>query len=69
MLRWNCGMQGVSNRIRRLEGILGLTEKEYRLDLTVILEDDVTDDYISERQKVEPHKRFRRFSDFVDELV
>lgn len=69
MLHWNRGMQGISKRIRRLERILGLTEKIYRFDLTVILEDDATDDYISERQKAEPHKRFRRFSDFVDELV
>ena len=68
MLHWNHAMQGISNRIRRLERVLGLTEKEYRFDLTVILEDDVTDDYILARQKVEPHKRFRRFSDFVDEL-
>ena len=61
-------MQGISNRIRRLERVRRFTENEYRFDLTVILEDDVTDDYIKDRQKVEPHKRFRRFSDFVDEL-
>jgi hypothetical protein len=62
-------MSSIRARVSRLERIQPPPAKEYRFDLTIILDDDATDDYIQERQKAEPYKRFIRFSDFVDECI
>jgi hypothetical protein len=62
-------MSSIRARVSRLERIQPPPAKEYRFDLIIIVDDDKSDDYIQERQKAEPYKRFVRFSDFVDELV
>lgn len=62
-------MQGIKTRLLRLERIQKPPGKGYQFNLIIIVDDDATDDYIQERQMAEPHKRFIRFSDFVDECV
>lgn len=62
-------MQGIKARLLRLERIQPPPTTEYRFDMTIIVDDDSTDEYIQSRIQKEPYKRFIRFSDFVDECV
>lgn len=62
-------MHSIKNRLLRLERIQPPPAKEYRFDLIIVVDDDVSEESFQSRIKNEPHKRFVRFSDFVDECV
>lgn len=60
-------MQAIRHRLTRLERNLPTKESRYQLAVTILLEDDATDDEINQHQTQKPNYRFIRFSDFANE--
>jgi hypothetical protein len=62
-------MQAIKQRLTKLERYRRPNNCQYQLDVTILMDDDATDDEIEKLQKARPDRRYIRWGDFCDECV